>query len=135
MLQVRRPTKKSAKDKISSMVKIVSLLGRKKRSLPTARTQLRFRRFRSWTFLGGIATVMVVGALLVAAPAEKYSVILLPTEEGPKKVSVPASGEFILGKPQVSALLIEGTSKRLLFKSYTLPLSDEVLLCQEFSTC
>ncbi len=93
------------------MVRVVSLLAkggigsRKTRTKPKAQSPLKLRKVQFWIFsvVMGIATVAGV-LLVVAYPFEKSNVILLPTEEGPKKVYVPASEAYIIEKPEVYLL-------------------------------
>ena len=101
------------------MVRVVSRIGsgtRKARTKFKARTQLQLSNGRFWIFLVGIGiAIMAASHLVVAYLDDKNSVILLPTEEGPKKVFVPASEAFVLNKPEVCLSLVEITEESLIF--------------------
>ena len=117
-------------------MRFVSRGNQRQRILLNAHSERRLkRRYRLWIFWVGIIlvlTVVGVGALLKVNSAEKYSVVLLPTEEGPKltKVAVHASETFILGKPEVDSSRVQKHQNNSIANVFSL-LSDEVLLCQK----
>ena len=56
-----------------------------------------------WTFILGIASVVVFGALFMSNPLDtRASIMLLPTDEGPRKVYVAASEDFALEQQKVN---------------------------------
>ncbi len=87
------------------MVRVVPLLGsRRRRTIKVARAKFHIKNDAVLCVITMVVVCCTVGgALLLVAPSENYSVVLLPTEEGPKKVAVPASEAFILGKPEVDS--------------------------------
>jgi hypothetical protein len=100
------------------MVRVVSLLGkasssRKTRTKFKASAPLQTSKDRYWIVFVWIGIVVAGGALLsVAFPYEKSNVILLPTEEGPQKVLIPASEALIVTRPEVYLLTMDSKLKK-----------------------